>query len=513
MADEKSGKGKVYLVGAGPGDPRLITVRGRACLEEADVVVYDYLAPETLLGFCPKKSVKIFVGKRREGNRLSQAEINRLLIQHARKGKVVVRLKGGDPFIFGRGGEEAEALAEEGIPFEIVPGVTAAIAVPAYAGIPLTHRDWTSSVAFITGHEDPDKGDSRVAWDKIATGIGTLIFYMGVRSLPHIVEKLIAHGRSPKTPIALIQWGTRPLQRTAVGTLEDIVGRSETARMEPPVTIVVGEVVRLREKLDWYERLPLFGKKILTTRAEAREEEFSNIVAGLGGEAISFPTIEIVPPKSWQSLDQAIAEIKGFDWLILTSANGVRYFFERLNEKKKDARALSGLRICAIGPRTADALSDFGIRADLVPSAFTAEGVLEAFSGEPLSGKRVLLARAKVAREILPVELRRRGATVTVAVAYQTVRPKPDIERIEQMIARKEIDMITFTSSSTATNFAELLGSNDLSKRLEGIPIGAIGPVTARTVEDLGLRCAVVANEHTMEGLARALVSYFHHPD
>jgi uroporphyrinogen III methyltransferase/synthase len=510
MADEKTGKGKVYLVGAGPGDPRLITVRGKECLEEADAVVYDYLAPEQLLGFCRKDVLKVFVGKRREGNRLSQEEINRLLIQHARQGKVVVRLKGGDPFIFGRGGEEAEALAEEGIPFEIVPGVTAAIAVPAYAGIPLTHRDWTSSVAFITGHEDPEKRDSRVAWDKISTGIGTLIFYMGVRSLPQIIEKLIAHGRSPKTPIALVQWGTRPLQRTVAGTLEDIVRRAEAAHLEPPVTIVVGEVVRLREKLDWYERLPLFGKRILTTRAEVQEEQFANAVAALGGEAIPFPTIKIVSPKSWKSLDQAIEAIGGFDWLILTSANGVRYFFERLHEKKKDARALSGLRICAIGPKTAEVLSAFGIRADLVPATYTAEGVLEAFSGEPLSGKRMLLSRAKVAREILPEELRRRGATVTVAVAYETIRPRPDVEKIERLVARRGIDMITFTSSSTATNFAELFGTQDLSGHLDGVPIAAIGPVTAQTLEGLGLRCAVVAPEHTVEGLVRAVVAYFH---
>lgn len=502
-------RGKVYLVGAGPGDPRLITVRGLECLAESDVVVYDYLAPESLLSVCRGDALKIFVGKRREGNRLSQEAINQILADHAGQGKVVTRLKGGDPFIFGRGGEEAEALAVFGIPFEIVPGVTAAIAVPAYAGIPLTHRDWTSSLAFFAGHEDPQKEGSRIDWEKISTGIGTLVFYMGLRNLPQIVRQLMAHGRTAETPIALIQWGTLPVQKTVSGTLGNILQRAEQVPLEPPVTIVVGEVVRLREKLSWYEGLPLFGRRFLLTRSEDQTEAFSKLLLAQGGEPFPFPTISVIPPPSWADLDEAIEQIGRFDWLVVTSSNGVRYFLDRLFESGRDVRALAGLKICAIGPKTADALSAAGLRVDLLPKQYTAEGVLEAFSREALSGKRILLARAKVARELLPQELRRRGAEVSVATAYETIRPEANLRQVQQLLDQKAIDMVTFTSSSTVNNFAELLGESSLAKRLDAIAIAAIGPVTAREVEKRGLRCDVIAPVHTIAGLTDAIVAYF----
>lgn len=506
-------RGKVYLVGAGPGDPRLITVRGEECLKEADVVIYDYLAPEALLSLCRGETIKIFVGKRSEGTRLTQEEINGLLIHHAREGKSVTRLKGGDPFIFGRGGEESETLADAGIPFEIVPGVTAAIAVPSYAGIPLTHRDWTSSIAFITGHEDPNKPNAQLAWDKIATGIGTLIFYMGVRNLRYIVEQLVAHGRSSHTPIALVQWGTRPLQRTIVGTLENIVNRAQEASLEPPVTIVVGEVVRLRDKLGWYERLPLFGRRILVTRAEEQANAFAKTLTTLGGEVFFAPTIAVVPPSSWEPLDKAIDEIDRYDWLLLTSVNGVRYFFERLFYRHRDVRALAGMKICAIGTKTAEAMSGFGLRADRIPAAFTAEGILETFSGEAVAGKQFLLPRAKVAREVLPEGLRRKGGEVNVVPVYETVRPEGDIDKIRNLLEKKAIDMVTFTSSSTVNNFAELLGREVLSEQLDGVAIAAIGPVTAKTIRGMGLRCDVIPEKHTIEGLTETMLRYFQeHP-
>ena len=357
-------------------------------------------------------------------------------MERARAGKIVARLKGGDPFIFGRGGEEAEDLAAAGVPFEVVPGVTSAVAAPAYAGIPLTHRDFTSTVAFVTGHEDPTKADSGIAWDKIATGIGTLVFFMGVGQLPEIVRKLMEHGRAPETPAAVIRWGTRADQEVVTGTLRTLVERSRG--MKPPALIVVGEVVALREKLRWVERKPLFGRRILITRAREQASAFAQTLEAAGAEVVEFPTIRIVPPESWAPLDAAIGRLREYQWAIFTSANGVRFFWERLTAGGEDARDFHGITVCAIGPATAAALLERGLRADLVPGEFTAEALVEAVGSEPIRGARILLARAAEAREVIPEELSRRGAAVDVVPAYRTVKNTSDADRASRHAPRGE---------------------------------------------------------------------------
>src|SRR6058998_1147979 len=366
--------GKVYLVGAGPGDQKLLTLRGKECLEQADVVLYDYLANPVLLDHVPAHAERIYVGRRGRGRYQDQANINRLLIERAREGKVVVRLKGGDPFVFGRGGEEAEAIAAAGLPFEIVPGVTSAVAVPAYAGIPVTHRTLASTVTFVAGHEDPTKPGTQLEWPKLASTSGTLVFMMGMKNLPLIVRQLLSEGRSPNQPVAAIRWGSKADQQTIVGTLVDIVAKAEAAHLEPPTVIVVGEVVRLRGQLNWFETKPLFGKRVVLTRAQEQAREFSQLLAAYGAEPVEVPTIQIVPPASWQAIDDAVTRLNTYQWLIFTSVNGVRPFMDRLHAAGKDTRALASLRLCAIGPRTAQELGTYGLTPDVVPTEFQAEG-------------------------------------------------------------------------------------------------------------------------------------------
>ncbi|HWP34573.1 MAG TPA: uroporphyrinogen-III C-methyltransferase, partial [Thermodesulfobacteriota bacterium] len=370
--------GTVYLIGAGPGDPGLLTLRGAECLARADVVVYDYLASPLLLRHAREDAERVYVGKRGGGERTEQAAITALLIERARAGRTVARLKGGDPFIFGRGGEEAEALAAAGIPFEIVPGVTSAIAAPAYAGIPLTHRELASSVAFVTGHEDPAKAAPAVDWARLATGADTLVLLMGVRTLPDVVARLLAHGRPPATPVAVIRWGTTPEQETVVGTLADIVARVEARGLAPPALAVVGEVVRLRERLAWFEAKPLFGRRIVVTRAREQASELARTLRELGALPIECPTIALEPPESWAALDAALDRLGEYDWVVFTSASGVRFFLERLRTRGRDVRALGRARICAIGPATAEAVAALGLAVDAVPAEYVAEGVVEA---------------------------------------------------------------------------------------------------------------------------------------
>ena len=498
--------GKVYLIGAGPGDPGLFTLKGKRCLEEADVVAYDALANPRLLLHAKPGAELIYVGKRGGEHALPQDEIGNLLVNRARAGKIVVRLKGGDPFVFGRGGEEAEELAAAGIAFEIVPGVTSAVAAPAYAGIPLTHRDFTSTVAFVTGHEDPTKEETSVAWDKIATGIGTLVFFMGVGQLPEIVKRLVEHGRSPETPAAVIRWGTRAEQRVVTGTLATLVDRS--AGVKPPALIVVGEVVALREKLRWFEDKPLFGRRILVTRAREQASAFSQRLEAAGAEVIEFPTIQIEPPESWAPLDAAIARIREYQWVIFTSANGVRHFWDRLHNAGRDARDLFGITVCAIGPATAAALLDRGVRADVVPPEFKAEALAEALGREGMRGARVLLARAAEAREVLPAELTRGGATVDVVPAYRTVRNAANAEELRAMLRDGKIDAVTFTSSSTVRYFLELVGPEGI-ERLRGVVVASIGPITADTAARHGITSDVMPDSYTIPALAEALVRHF----
>src|SRR5580765_8327111 len=426
--------GKVYLVGAGPGDPGLLTLKGKECLEAADVVLYDYLANPVLLRYVPAAAQRIYVGRRGRGQYQDQADINRLLIERAKEGNVVVRLKGGDPFVFGRGGEEAEAVAAAGVDFEIVPGVTAAVAVPAYAGIPVTHRTLASTVTFVTGHEDPTKPGTQLEWPKLASASGTLVFMMGMKNLPTIARQLLSEGRSPDTPVAAIRWGTKADQQTIVGTLKDIVGKTETAHLEPPTAIVIGEVVRLRGQLNWFEAKPLFGKRIVLTRPQKQAREFSQLLSGYGAEPVEVPTIQIVPPASWQAIDDAVARLSTYQWLIFTSVNGVRPFMDRLHAAGKDARALANLPLCAIGPRTAQELGVHGLTPDVIPTEFQAEGVIATLAHEEIRGNRILIPRAEVAREILPDQLRELGATVEVIPVYRTIAPAVDVASLTQQL-------------------------------------------------------------------------------
>jgi len=505
------GKGKVYLVGAGPGDPGLLTLRGKEVLEQAEVVVYDYLANEEFLKYASSRAEVIYVGKQGGAHTLGQDGINALLVEKGRD-NVVVRLKGGDPFVFGRGGEEAQELVAAGIPFEVVPGVTAAIAVPAYAGIPLSHRDHTAGMAFVTGHEreDKGKGDSKIAWDKLATGVGTLVFFMGVKNLPEICKNLRDNGRAPETPVAVIRWGTTPDQQTITGTLENIAEKVREAQLKPPAITIVGSVVELREELNWFERRPLFGRRIVVTRAREQSSDFKSMLVELGAHCIEFPTIEIQPPSSWEPLDTAISRLSTYQWTIFTSVNGVKFFMERLWAAGLDARELKGVRLAAIGPKTAEALEKYGLRADLVPKEYRAESILEGLAGEDLKGQRFLMPRALVARDVLPDTLRGWGCTVDVVPAYETVLPK---ERSSGMLSRftdGEIDCLTFTSSSTVSNFFSLFQKDEILPLLQGrATIACIGPITARTAEEYGLKTDIMPDEYTIAGLVRAIRAHF----
>ncbi len=500
--------GKVYLIGAGPGDPKLITLRGVECIQRADVVIYDYLANDQLLRHARPGAEIVYAGKRKGDQTISQEEINRLLISHAQKGKLVARLKGGDPFIFGRGGEEALALAEAKVPFEVIPGVTSAVAVPAYAGIPLTHRDLTATVVLATGHEDVAKEKSAVPWEHIAP-LGTLVFFMGMTNLAGIVTQLIQHGRDPKTPIALIRWGTKPNQETLVGTLKDIVARAKSYDLKPPGLIIVGEVVRLREKLNWFETRPLFGKKILITRSQEQASYFAELLIEQGAEPIECATIEVIPPEDWMPLDRAIQDLKKYQWLIFTSVNGVRFFLGRLRVLGHDLRILKGIRLCTIGPATAAELQRVGITPDFMPAEYRAEAIVKGLGQKKLKGSRILIPRAKVAREVLPRELTRLGAEVDVVPVYQTVRPDHDLGRIKSLLRDGKIDVATFTSSSTVKNFVDMLGYKEVPSLLKNVVVACIGPITAKTAKAYGIQTRITPKVYTIPALTGAIVDYF----
>ena len=499
--------GKVYLVGAGPGDPGLLTVKGHSVLRQADVVIYDYLAnPELLLEAKPGAEI-IYVGLHRE-ERLSQDEINRLLVDRARQGKRVCRLKGGDPFVFGRGGEEAEYVAGSGVPFEIVPGVSAGYAVPAYAGIPLTHRQLASSVLFITGHEDPEKeGGSNLDWERIAHGASTLVFFMGVKTIGHIAKNLIQAGRAPSTPVALIRWGTRGEQQVVTGILATIADQVAKAGLKPPALTVVGDVVRLRDKLQWFECLPLFGERILITRAREQAAELAAPLRALGAETLELPTIAFQDPEDWSPLDQALRQLSSYDWMLFTSVNGVRKLMSRMAATGQDIRNLAHAKLCAIGPATAQELRRYLLQVETVPDEYRAEGVLAALAGVSLEGSRVLIPRAKVARDVLPDELRNRGALVDVVEAYRTVLPTESVERAGVIFSRHRPTLITFTSSSTVRNFLKLLPSQQGTDCLANLQIASIGPITSETLRQQGLPVHMEAREYTIAGLVEAITT------
>ncbi len=502
-------QGMVYLVGAGPGDPGLITVKGLDCIKKADLIIYDRLACARLTAFAHPEAELVYVGKSPEQHSLKQVEINRLLVEKAAKGKTVTRLKGGDPFVFGRGGEEAEALWQAGIPFEVVPGITSAIAAPAYAGIPVTHRDYTSVVAIITGNEDPLKENSAIPWEKLSTGAGTLVFLMGMANLNKITERLIANGRHPQTPVALVRWGTRPEQRTLVGTLEDISLKADQSAFANPAVIIVGEVVSLREKLNWFEKKPLFGKRVLVTRSSEQAGTLSAAIGALGGESLEFPTISVAEPEDYTSLDNAIKNLHDFSVIIFTSVNGVKSFFKRLRHQGKDIREMGSARICAIGPKTKGELENSGLLVDYVPEEYRAEKVIEELRGKVGPGTKVLLPRADIARKVLPDALAAMGADVSEVTAYRTAMGGGDAPVLKEMFKHKEIDMVTFTSSSTVRNFIKMLDTTGLKDLLKDVTVACIGPITAGTARDMGLNVDVVADNYTIEGLIEAVLKFY----
>jgi uroporphyrinogen III methyltransferase / synthase len=497
----------IYLVGSGPGDPGLFTLKGVRCMEEADAIVYDRLAPEALLGYARPEAQRIYVGKKPGNPTMSQEGINALLVELGRAGKTVVRLKGGDPYIFGRGGEEALALKEAGLPFEVVPGVTSGVAAPAYAGIPVTHRNVSTSVAFVTGHEDPTKGHPDVDWSKLANGADTLVLYMGVGRLQEISSGLIAAGREPDTPVSCIRWGTVPEQRTVTGTLEDITGRVAEASLKPPAIIVVGDVVALREAgLDWYERRPLFGRQVVVTRARTQAGELSSGLERLGAGVYEFPTIEISPPDDFGPLDAAIHDLDSFGLIVFTSVNGVEAFLERLLHHGLDLRAVPReATVAAIGPATAERIKEAGLRVDVVPGEYRAEALIEALATDSLAGERVLLPRAKVAREILPEKLREAGAEVVVPPAYESAPSSEDKEELSLRLQKGEIDCVTFTASSTVENFVGAFGAEEAGRLLAESRVACIGPITADTARKRGLRVDAEAREYTIPGLIEAV--------
>ncbi len=503
----KKETGKVFLVGAGPGDPGLITVKGVNCIAGADVVVYDYLASPALLAHVNPDAEMIYVGKKGGDHTLPQDGINALIVEKAKQGNIVARLKGGDPFIFGRGGEEAEILIAAGIPFEVVPGVTAAIGASAYAGIPLTHRDYTSDVAFVTGHEDPTKSESSVDWKALATGIGTLVFFMGVKNLQTITTNLVTNGRSVDTPVAVIRWGTTPKQKTVTGTLGTIVDETQRAGIKAPAIIIVGGVVNLRKTMQWFENRPLMGRRIVVTRAREQASDLVYRLTEYGAECIQYPTIQVTPPPDWAPLDRAIEGLDAYDWIVFTSVNGVDYFFRRLFENGLDIRALGHIKTATIGPATADRLKTWGLKSDIVPESYRAESVVEAFTATPIEGIKVLLPRAREARSVLPMELTRMGATVDEVTAYETKQVENKAADLIEHLAAGTIDMVTFTSSSTVKNFHCLLPPDRVEQLMDGVAVASIGPITSRTAKDLGLSVTIEADTFTIPGLVKAILN------
>ncbi len=487
---------KVYLVGAGPGDPGLITVKGRKILERADSILYDHLANERLLDLAPAHAERIYVGKKRAVHEATQHEITEMLIDRARRGQTVVRLKGGDPFIFGRGGEEVEALTAAGIPFEVVPGVTTPLGLAAYCGVPLTHREHTSAVTFVTGHSV-----DAIDWSKVGAS-ETIVLFMGLVNFPEIARELIKQGRSPETPAMAVRWATRPDQQTITGTLEDLPARIEQAVMRPPATIVIGEVVALRERLNWFEKLPLFGQRIIVTRDRRQSSMLAEPLEALGAETLFVPVIEIADAAESSSLEQAIQNLADYDWLIFTSVNGVRHFVEALDRSDRDLRSLKA-KLCAIGPATRAAVEALHLRVDVMPEEYVAESLLAALAGEDLKGKRILLPRAAVARDLVPLTLGERGAIVVVVEAYRTIIPADAAAKAKEALARKP-DWITFTSSSTVKNLLAVTGR----EALVGIKVASIGPITSATARAAGLTVDVEADPHTIEGLVEAVVTH-----
>lgn len=499
--------GIVYLVGSGPGDPGLITVKAAELLMDADVVVHDWLAPKELLKWCREDAELIYVGKRGGDHTLPQDQINDLLVKKAQEGhEVIVRLKGGDPYMFGRGAEEAEELVKAGVAFEVVPGVTSAVAATAYAGIPLTHRDYASSVSFITGHEGEGKEETAHRWESLAKGTSTLVFFMGVKNLPSIAKNLMDHGMDPDMPAALVHWGTTCRQRSFVSTVSKIAAEAKNLGYTPPSLLVVGKVCLLKPRLDWFEHKPLLGKGVVVTRAREQASELLSTLQELGACAYEFPTISIEPLDDYCHLEDAILRLQEYDWLVFTSVNGVEFFFKVLREIGLDARALCGMDVAAIGPATAERLTAYGILPDFVPDQYVAESVVQGLLEHDIKGKKVLLPRAEKAREVLPDELSKAGAQVDVLPVYRTGLAANDPSEILQALADERIDYVTFTSSSTVDNFFQLIPPDEIRKHLGHLKLACIGPITAKTLAGYGFEAHIQPEEFTIAALTQALL-------
>ncbi len=492
--------GVVYLVGAGPGDPGLMTARSLELIAEADVILHDRLIPSGALDGARDDAELVYVGKRPGDAAMPQDEIEELLVAKAKEGRSVVRLKGGDPFVFGRGGEEAEALSAAGVAFEVVPGVTSGVAAPAYAGIPVTHRDDAGAVAFVTGHEDPAKEESAIDWDALARFPGTLVLYMGVGRAAAISRALIEAGRDPDEPAAAVERGTLPEQRSVVSTLAGLPGEIEAREIRPPAILLVGDVAGRTDAIGWIERRPLHGKRVVVTRARAQASGLAAALAALGADVIELPAIRIEPQIDTDEVRRAVAEIQDYSLICLASPNAVRLLCEAMVAQGRDARSLAGVTIAAVGPGTEAALGELGVIPDVVPERFVAEGLADALADVDVSGKRVLIARAAKAREVLPDALRERGALLDVVTLYETVPEDPDPAAVD---AAAGADYVTFTSSSTVTNLMSALGG----RFPERARVVSIGPVTSETAREAGLEVHVEAERHNPDGLVDALLA------
>jgi len=500
----------VYLIGAGPGDPGLLTVKGQNLLKTADVIIYDSLINKKLLNHCKKTAKLIYVGKTPGKREITQKEINRKLIYYSKRKKIVARLKGGDPFIFGRGGEEAEALVNAGITIEVVPGVSSISSVPGYSGVPLTHRKYNSSFTVITGHENPYKLNSKLDWKSISNQ-DTLVFLMSLKNITLIMKKLIERKMPRSTPVLVTSWGTIPRQKSLIGTVENIskIIQNEQ-KIQSPAIILVGKIVNLKKSISWYEKKPLFGKNIVITRAENQAADFYDLLTSFGANVIEFPTIETVDVKTFNKIDKAIREIKKYNYIIFTSVNGVNYFFSRVFKKNLDSRIFYGKKIVAIGEKTGSELRKYGITPDILPSKYTAEGILTKLDRSEIKKSSFLIPRAKIARDLIPKTLRKLNCTVTVVECYETVIPKiknSAKKEFIEMLKSNSIDLVTFTSSSTVTNMLKLLGKE--SHLLNNTKLASIGPITSDTLITSGFNPEITAKKHTIEGLFSEIMKYY----
>lgn len=496
-------RGKVYLIGAGPGDPGLMTLRGQEVLKKADVVFYDHLIHPDFLKWSPQ-ATHHYVGKVGYGDHVAQDKILRALKDAAGRYEVIVRLKGGDPFLFGRGGEEAEYLFQEGIDFEVVPGVTSALAVPAYAGIPLTHREFASSVGVITGHQEGGKLD----WNALAK-LETLVILMGLKNIRENFDRLIQAGKSPQTPAALVAWGSYPRQETVVGTLQNLPEKVREEGMEAPAIIVVGQVVGLRDRLQWFERRPLLGHRVLVTRSRSQLSVLKDRLWSWGAWVLEMPTLELLPPEDWTPCDRALNRIQDFEWMIFSSSNGVNFFFDRLKERNLDIRALHQSKLVAVGPATARSLEDLGLRVERVPREYTTDALAASFRDEELAGKRILFPRAAEAREEVIQNLKSRGAQIDVVPVYRTALPRYDSDYLENLFGEYPPELLTFASSSTVQNFYEILKVSPGWQTIKKIPVLVIGPVTRERAEKLGLNVVGMPARYTIPEMAQSVLDYF----